>query len=156
MFPLNYGPILSLPKERGESSMHPIIQNILAVIAGLVFGSVVNMGIVLISGNIIPPPDGADVTTMEGLKASAHLFGPEHFIFPFLAHALGTLAGAIVTARMSAGYASELALVIGAFFLVGGIASAFMIPAPIWFIVLDLAVAYLPTSYLGGRILRKK
>lgn len=156
MFPLNSGLILSLPKERGESSMHPIIQNILAVIAGLVFGSVVNMGIVLVSGNIIPPPEGADVTTMEGLKASAHLFGPEHFIFPFLAHALGTLAGAIVTARMSAGYTSELALVIGAFFLLGGIVSAFMIPAPIWFIILDLVVAYLPMSYLGGRLLRKK
>ncbi|TGL88194.1 hypothetical protein EHQ68_10195 [Leptospira congkakensis] len=46
-----------------------------------------------VSGKIILPPKGADVTTMEGLKASIHLFEPEHFLFPFLAHALGTLVG---------------------------------------------------------------
>ena len=76
--------------------MNPIIRNVLAVIAGLIVGSIVNMGIIAISGSIIPPPEGADVTTMEGLKATMHLFEPRHFIFPFLAHALGTLAGAII------------------------------------------------------------
>ena len=72
--------------------MNPIIKNILAVIAGVVFGSVVNMGIILIGGSIIPPPDGADVTTMEGLKACLHLCEPKHFLMPFLAHALGVFA----------------------------------------------------------------
>lgn len=60
-----------------------MIKNILAVLAGCILGSVVNMGIITVSGSIIPPPDGADVTTMEGLKASIHLFQPKHFIFPF-------------------------------------------------------------------------
>lgn len=63
--------------------MNPIIRNILAVVVGAVIGSVVNMGIILISGHIIPPPNGADVTTMEGLKVSIHLFQPKHFILPF-------------------------------------------------------------------------
>lgn len=63
--------------------MNPIIKNILAVIAGIVIGSMVNMGIIMVSGSIIPPPQGADVTTMEGLKASMHLFGPQHFYFSF-------------------------------------------------------------------------
>ena len=44
--------------------MNPIFKNILAVIAGCVLGSAVNMGIIMVSGSIIPPPDGADVTTM--------------------------------------------------------------------------------------------
>lgn len=63
--------------------MNPIIRNAIAVIAGAVFGSIVNMGIIMLSGHIIPPPDGADVTTMEGLKTSMHLFQPKHFIFLF-------------------------------------------------------------------------
>ena len=50
--------------------MNPILRNILAILAGLIIGSIVNMGIIMISGSIIPPPDGADVTTMEGLQAS--------------------------------------------------------------------------------------
>ncbi|MBN8677626.1 MAG: hypothetical protein J0M29_05330 [Chitinophagales bacterium] len=131
--------------------MHPIIKNILAVIAGITVGSIVNMGIIMISGSIIPPPEGADVTTEEGLKASMHLFQPKHFIFPFLAHALGTLAGAFLAAKIAANNNIRFALVIGVFFLLGGIASVFMLPSPMWFNVLDLAGAYMPLAYLGGK-----
>ena len=73
--------------------MNSTVKNILAVISGLILGSAVNMGIIMISGSIIPPPEGADVTTMEGLKEAMHLFQPKHFVFPFLAHAIGTCIG---------------------------------------------------------------
>ncbi len=43
--------------------MNPILRNILAVLAGLVSGSILNMGIIIVSGSIIPPPDDADITT---------------------------------------------------------------------------------------------
>ena len=81
--------------------MNPIVRNILAVIAGVFFGSVVNMGIIMISGSVIPPPDGADVTTVEGLKQSLHLFEPQHFVMPFLAHAMGTFVGALLASLIA-------------------------------------------------------
>lgn len=136
--------------------MKPIIKNILAVIAGLVIGSVVNMGLIMISGSVIPPPDGADVTTTEGLKASMHLFEPKHFIFPFLAHALGTFVGAFVAAMIAANHKMKFAMSIGGFFLLGGISSVFMLPSPTWFTVLDLVVAYIPMAYLAGKLAMKK
>ncbi len=132
--------------------MNPVIKNILAVVAGIIFGSFVNMGLIMISGSIIPPPEGADVTTMEGLKASMHLFQPQHFIFPFLAHALGTLAGAFVAATIAADHKMRFAWVIGAFFLLGGIANVFMLPSPVWFSILDVVGAYIPMAYLGGKL----
>jgi len=132
--------------------MNPIVRNVLAVISGLILGSAVNMGILMISGSIIPPPEGADVTTMEGLKESIHLFQVEHFIFPFLAHALGTFTGAFLAALIAVSHKMKFALGIGAFFLIGGITNAFMLPAPTWFIVLDLAAAYLPMAWLGCKI----
>jgi len=135
--------------------MHPILRNILAVIAGIFIGSLVNMGIVMISGSIIPAPDGADVTTMEGLKATMHLFEPKHFIFPFLAHALGTLVGALLAARFAANNHMRFALAIGVFFLIGGITSVYMLPSPVWYTVLDLVGAYLPMGYLGGKLAGK-
>lgn len=135
--------------------MNPILKNILAVIAGLIFGSIVNMGIIMISSSVIPPPEGADVTTMEGLKASMHLFQPKHFIMPFLAHALGTFAGAFVAAKIAASHKMKIALGIGVLFLAGGIANVLMLPSPMWFNVLDLAGAYLPTAYLGGKLADK-
>ena len=136
--------------------MNPIVRNVLAVVAGGVFGSVVNMGIVMISGSVIPPPEGADVTTMEGLKQSLHLFEPQHFIMPFLAHALGTFAGALVAALIASSYKMYFALGIGVFFLAGGIANTFMLPSPIWFTVLDLVGAYIPMGYLAGKMVGSK
>ena len=135
--------------------MSLIVKNILAVIVGIVVGSTVNMALINISGSIIPPPDGADVTTMEGLKASIHLFKPVNFIFPFLAHALGTLFGAFLAAKLAANNKMKFAYGIGFFFLLGGIANVLMIPAPMWFSALDLIVAYLPMAYLGGKMATK-
>jgi len=132
--------------------MNPILKNILAIITGLILGSAINMGIIMISGSIIPPPAGADITTTEGLKASMHLFEPRHFIFPFLAHALGTFSGAFFAALIAANHKVKLGMGIGIFFLAGGIASVFMLPSPLWFTILDLGLAYIPMGYLAGRL----
>ena len=132
--------------------MNPTLRNVLAVVAGLIIGSIVNMSLVNLSGTLIPPPPGTDVTTPEGLKASMHLFGPQHFLVPFLAHALGTFVGAYLAARVAASHKMALALVIGGFFQLGGIAAVFMLPAPLWFEALDLALAYIPMAYLAGRL----
>jgi len=130
--------------------MHPIIRNIIAVVAGVVLGSIVNMGIVMISGSIVPPPEGADVSTMEGLRNSMHLFQPIHFLFPFLAHAIGTLIGAFLTAIIAAKNKIILALLIGVFFLAGGIYSVVGLPSPLWFTIVDLVGAYIPMAWIGG------
>ncbi|WP_394774995.1 hypothetical protein [Flavobacterium sp.] len=132
--------------------MNPVFKNTLAVIIGLFVGSVANMSIILMSSSVIPAPHGADVTTIEGLKATMHLFEPKHFIFPFVAHALGTFAGAAVTALIAANNKMRLALAIGAFFLLGGIVNVCTLPSPIWYNVIDLLFAYLPMAYLGKKL----
>lgn len=129
--------------------MNPILKNVLAVVAGVIIGSMVNMGIIMISGSIIPPPEGGDITTMEGLKSTMHLFEPKHFIFPFLAHALGTLVGAFVAAIIAAGKKMLMALLVGLFFLIGGTVNIAMLGGPMWFTALDIIVAYMPMGYLG-------
>jgi len=135
--------------------MNPILKNILAVVIGIIIGSLVNMGIIMISRSIIPPPQDADITTMEGLKSSMHLFEPKHFIFPFLAHALGTFIGAIVAAIIAATHKATFAIIIGVFFLIGGIVNVIMLPSPIWFSILDLGAAYIPMGFVAGRFVIK-
>ncbi len=136
--------------------MNPILRNILAVIGGFAFGSAVNMAILMLNGILIPLPEGADVSTNEGLKASMHLFGPRHFIFPFLAHALGTFGGAFLAGSIAATHKLKFALAIGGLFLIGGITMIFMLPSPTWFTVLDVVGAYIPMAYLGGKLAVKK
>lgn len=136
--------------------MNLIIRNILAVIAGLVAGNLMNMAIILLSHYIVPPPVGVDMSSTEGLKAAIPLLKPIHYLMPFLAHAVGTLLGAFLVTKLAASFHKIMALVIGGLFLLGGIAASLMIPAPAWFIVLDLGLAYLPMSYLGFRMAGKK
>jgi hypothetical protein len=135
--------------------MNPLVKNILAVILGIIIGSLVNMGIIIISGSIIPPPQDADITTMEGLKSTMHLFEPKHFIFPFLAHALGTFVGAIIAAIIAATHKIKFAVAIGVFFLIGGIVNVMMLPSPIWFTILDLGGAYIPMGFIAGKLVIK-
>ena len=133
-----------------------ILRNILAVLAGLLVGSVVNMAIVLLGPSLIPPPAGVDVSNPESLAQSMHLFEARHFVTPFLAHALGTLVGAFVAFKVAASQKAKFAWTIGVLFLCGGVAACFMIPAPAWFMALDLLVAYLPMAWLGIRLARGK
>jgi hypothetical protein len=132
--------------------MSPIVKNIIALVVGILIGGLVNMGLVSLGPILIPPPPGVDMTDMDSLAQSIHLMGPQHFLFPFLAHALGTLVGASIAFRLAGRNATLLAYGVGVFFLVGGIAAARMIPAPVWFVVADLVIAYLPMAWLATRI----
>lgn len=129
--------------------MPNLLRNVLAVVAGIAIGSAINMALITLSPSLIPPPAGVDVTNAESLSKAMHLFEPRHFIMPFLAHALGTLVGALAAYLIAATYKAPLAYVIGAVFLCGGVAASFMIPAPAWFIAVDLLAAYLPMAWLG-------
>lgn len=135
--------------------MKNILRNIIAVVTGLVVGGALNMALVTVGPYIIPPPAGIDVTDPQSLKVTIHLLKPLNFAFPFLAHALGTFAGALLAFLAAASYRSAIALMIGVFFLTGGIWTAFMIPAPVWFIILDLGAAYIPMAWISVRLGRR-
>ncbi|MGH8854693.1 MAG: hypothetical protein ACREWI_10485 [Telluria sp.] len=130
----------------------PVIRYVLAIAAGFIVGSLVNMGLISLGGALIPPPSGADVSTMEGVQASMHLFEPRHFLSPFLAHALGTLVGALVAARLAPRRSRYLAMSVGLLFLAGGCAAVAMLPSPLWFAVTDLVLAYLPMAWFGWKL----
>lgn len=129
-----------------------MLKNILAIVAGFILGSVVNMALVTVSSAVIAPPAGADMTTVEGLQAAMPLLEAKHFVFPFLAHALGTLVASLVAATIAVSHKMMIALGFGVLFLCGGIAASMMIPAPAWFIALDLIVAYIPMAWIGGKL----
>jgi len=136
--------------------MNPTLRNILAVIAGILVGSAINMAIVKMSASIIAPPQGTDLTTEEGLKKAMHLFEPKHFLMPFLAHALGTFFGALLTAFIAVSHQVKLSLGIAVIFLLGGIYMVIMMPSPLWYTLVDLLGAYLPMGYIAAMLVVKK
>ncbi len=129
--------------------MNATLKNALAVVAGIIIGSTVNMALVYLGPSIIPLPEGVN---MENFAENINLFETKHFIFPFLAHALGTLVGAFVAAKIAVNNKMNYALVIGGFFLLGGIINVMMLGGPTWFKVADLVLAYIPMAWIGGRL----
>ena len=125
--------------------MKTIIKNILVLLGGCVFGSVVNMGLIIAGNQLIPMEDGMN-------PMDATMWEIRYFIFPFLAHAIGTLSGAFIVAKYTVSYHMILAICIGIFFLLGGISMVFIMPAPVWFIVADLSLAYIPMGWYGWKL----
>lgn len=135
--------------------MNRILKNSIAIITGWLIGSIVNMGLIKL-GHGVYPIEGIDPNNMEALANIMPTLDFKYFIFPFLAHALGTLAGAVIAALIAVNHKMKFALGIGVLFMIGGILVSFMIPAPTWFVVADLVLAYIPMAWIGGRLVTKK
>ena len=121
------------------------------------------VGVVAETANFIAEPGGSFTESshhndVDSIAAGIHLYGPEHFIFPFLAHALGAFTGALMAHLLTAEHKERLAWKLGSLSLLGGITAATLIPAPAWYIAVDLVFAYLPMAYLAilvGRRVQK-
>lgn len=134
--------------------MSPILRNILAVVAGWLGGSIVNMGLIKFSHTVLPI-EGVDVNDMAAFAEVMPTLEPKYFIFPFLAHALGTLVGAIIAGVIAANNKMKFSLAIGGLFLLGGIAINYILPGPTWFTAADILLAYIPMAWIGGKIALK-
>lgn len=133
-----------------------LLRRIGATLAGLFGGGLVNMGLIVAGGKLMPPPAGVDVNDPASINAHIGDYSVPQLLAPFLAHALGTLVGAWLATRLAGGSRGP-AIVVGGLFLLGGIGAVMMIPAaPPWFDALDLVVAYLPMAWLGAHLARSK
>jgi hypothetical protein len=133
-----------------------ILVNSLALIIGVIIGMFINMLIIEYGVILIPNPIGYDNTSMEAMKSTIHLLEPKHYIIPWLAHAMGTLVGALITFNLAKSNNFVLALVVCIVFLIGGSMMVLSLPSPIWFTILDLGLAYLPMAWIVKKYLNFK
>lgn len=130
------------------------VNTFLAVIIGWLGGSVVNAGLINV-GHLVFPLEGVDTDDMDALAEIMPTLGFEFFIFPFLAHAIGTFAGATLASYFALTNQFRASMAVGFIFLLGGIAVNFMIPSTTWFLLMDLLVAYIPMAWLGYKLADK-
>lgn len=135
--------------------MKKILKGLLIIVSGCIVGCIVNFGLVNL-GHFIFPIENLDPNNMEAYAALIPTLEFKYFIFPFLAHAIGTLAGAVVAGCIAIRNKMVYAYVIGMFFLIGGIVVHNTLPGPTWFVYSDLLIAYLPMAWIGGTIAKKK
>jgi hypothetical protein len=128
-----------------------IMKSILAIIAGIVTGSLVNIGIIYLGGAIFGLPEGMDLADAESVKAHAGQLTTANLVSTFFAHQLGTFVGAFIAAKIAPFRKMVFALLIGIWFLGCGIYAVSLIPASLWFMVADFAL-YIPSAYIGGKL----
>ena len=130
-----------------------MIRNILAVIAGILIGSAVNLGLLQLGQAVVGLPPGADMNTPEGINAAMQMFEAKHWAVPFVAHALGTLVAALVATLIAVSHKMKFALAMGVWFLLGGIfAGVFLIGSPMWYNAIDFVFAYFPMAWIGAKL----
>ena len=116
--------------------MKKAIINSLIFVVAIFVGANVNMALINLGPKLIAIPKGFDLTTEKGLIAAMPFMEAKHFLFPFLAHAFGTF--------------------IAALFFLGGAYMVKVLPAPFWFNVLDLVLAYFPMVFLAQWLVEKR
>ncbi|MCX6140605.1 MAG: hypothetical protein NTX15_07245 [Candidatus Kapabacteria bacterium] len=137
--------------------MPPLVRQILFAVIGIVIGAVANMIVLKAGMSVVPFPAGFDPNTPEGIEGAMQHFTFANFLVPFLAHALGTLAGAFIASIWSGTTTRLPALIVAGMFFVGGVVMILQIPStPVWFMFLDLGLGYFPMGYLAHAITSKK
>ncbi len=129
--------------------MKNFLRNFVGLLGGVTLGAAVNGGIIALQPYLIPLPQGVDPNQIESLAAAMADFSWHHFVMPFAAHALGTFFGAYFAVRITRQRPLFKAMAISVIFLLGGIQMVLLLPAPLWFEIVDLTLAYLPMGWLA-------
>ena len=127
-----------------------MLRKILAIVLGIVIGSVVNMAFIQLSHSAYPLPEGVDPNDFEAFKAyvEAHGLPTGALLIVLVAHAGGSFASGFVCGAIVRKPWYLAAALLGILWTVGGVAMLLMLPSPTWFAVTDVAL-YVPAALFG-------
>lgn len=127
-----------------------MIKSLIAIIVGLLIAAVL-IGLVEIAGRFVVLPAGVDPFDAEAIKAVMPNLPPGALFFVLFGWAVGTVCGtwlAVAIARKSAFYH---ALPVGGVLLTAGVVEMFVLPSPLWFWILGIAV-FVVSTFAGCRL----
>ncbi|MFY0671760.1 MAG: hypothetical protein JXQ87_00065 [Bacteroidia bacterium] len=130
-------------------------RNVLALVAAIVFGSLVVWLVEKLGHTLYPYPEGMDPTDYEAIKEYIKTAPTGAMLMVILAHFLGALASGIVVTKIAKSSHFVFAIISGAIFMVFGIMNIMMIPGPTWFAIADLAT-YIPGALIGYLLVKPK
>jgi hypothetical protein len=129
--------------------MGQIARSVVGVVAGVILGMILMMGIEFVGQVIYPLPPGVDPNDFEALKALLATMPVGALLFVLLGWFVAPLAGGFIAAWIARRAPVAHALVVGLFFLAGGIAMLMLMPHPVWFAVVG-GTLFLPAAYTGA------
>ncbi|NOU45444.1 MAG: hypothetical protein HOO86_00090 [Bacteroidales bacterium] len=125
-----------------------MIRNILAILSGIVFGMLAIGIFESIGHTLFPvPQDIMQTAENQDTEALFALISPQMLLFVLLAYLLGSFFGGLITSLISKRIMSSI--ITGGVIMLGGVINLFMIPHPMWFILVSFVV-FIPFAFIAG------
>lgn len=130
-------------------------RNLLAVLIGVLAGMAFNMAVVQFNATVLyPMPEGLDMQDTEAFNAYLATLPSTAFLVTMVAHLGQAVIAAFIASRFCATMPLRLAMIVGFFSLLGGIAALQMFDGPGWMSV-ELPF-YLALPWLIGLLEEKR
>lgn len=132
-----------------------MLRSALAVVAGLVAGSIANMALITLNTSVLfPMPQGVSPDDPAAFSAYLASLPVAAFVLVLLAHSAQAGVGGAVAARIAAARPQLLALVVGGLTALGSVIMLTTVDGPAWMALdplLNLACAYGAARWVVGR-----
>lgn len=117
-----------------------MLRKILAVPAGLFFGVLCISAIEKLGHYLFPRPEGMKADDMEALKQYVETAPLMALMFVIIGYAVGAFIAGFSSTKIARDGKKIYAVICGAIFLLQGIYMMYILPTPIWFWILGIAV----------------
>jgi hypothetical protein len=117
-----------------------MLKRILAVIGGIVAGSITVAAVEMLGHYLYPLPAGMKSDDMEAMKEYIPNAPFMALFFVIIAYALAALVVGFVSTKIANDGKNKYAIIGGVIFLIITIINLAMLPTPVWFWVLGIAV----------------
>ena len=131
-------------------------RKILAVVIGLIAGGFVIMAIESINMLLYPYPE--DLSSTEKPEAFMEYLNSlpiSALITVLFAHIAGAFAAGALSTKIGQAENLYLAMICGAILLVGAVVNLYLIPHPVWFMIVNV-LTIVPAAIFGGKVLAGK
>ncbi|MCW3104096.1 MAG: hypothetical protein JWO09_2536 [Bacteroidetes bacterium] len=124
-------------------------KKILSTALGLIGGLFIIISLEVLGHVIYPMPAGMNLNDPEAINAYTSAAPSIVFILLVLSYALGSLVGGLIASAMAPVNKMANAITVGGILMGLGAYNLFMIPHPVWTIIISIFL-FIPCSYLGG------
>jgi hypothetical protein len=125
------------------------MRNALSVFLGVLTGIFIIFSLEIVSHIIYPIPEGTDLNNADAINAYTSAAPVIVFILLVVSYSLGSLVGGLVSSSVATLNKMTKSITTGGILMGLGVYNLFMIPHPVWTIIVSIFL-FIPCSYLGG------
>ncbi|MCE3278685.1 MAG: hypothetical protein K0S44_876 [Bacteroidetes bacterium] len=125
------------------------MRNVLSVFLGVLTGIFIIFSLEIVNHIIYPIPQGTDLNDSEAIDAYTSSAPSIVFILLIISYSLGSLVGGLISSSLATHNKMTNSITTGGVLMGLGVYNLFMIPHPIWTIIISVFL-FIPCSYLGG------